>query len=55
MSEQVPAQFKIGWTGSSVLMSCQRPDCDWWEPVNHIPLTEVVALAREHVEETHRG
>lgn len=51
MSEMVPAQMvlDVPW------LSCRREDCHWARNVQGDPLTEVVALAREHVEEAHRG
>lgn len=52
---EIPARFEIGEGGSGPLLRCTRPDCTWWEIIRHTPLTELVALAREHVEEEHRG
>lgn len=51
MSELVPAPFEIT-TGA--VLDCKRPGCDWWQHIGGESLTEVVALAREHVEEAHR-
>lgn len=52
MSDVVPARFQM-MTGAH--LGCEREDCDWWLDVGRQPLTEIVALAREHVEEAHRG
>lgn len=53
---EVPSQFSFGPGGQhDVIISCGRDDCWWQTSVVRSPLTEVVALARGHVEEAHRG
>lgn len=56
MGDVAPAQFSFGPGGQyDVIMSCGRDECWWQVSVVRSPLTEVVALAREHVEEAHRA
>lgn len=50
MSEMIPAQF---WMDTPWLR-CNRPECDWRHHADREALTELVAVAREHVEEAHR-
>jgi hypothetical protein len=56
VSDTIPSQFSFGPGGQyDVIMSCGREECWWTTSIVHSPLTEIVALAREHVEEAHRG
>lgn len=47
----VPAHFwfDMHW------LRCKRSDCRWEYLVDRDGLTEIVAVAREHVEEAHRA
>jgi hypothetical protein len=51
---EIPARFEISGSSVGPVLHCTRPDCTWFEYIGGTPLTEVVAVAREHVEEEHR-
>ncbi len=51
---EIPARFTISGSSMGPVLNCKRPNCTWFEYIGGTPLTEVVAVAREHVEEEHR-